>query len=81
MTSNIPQCDRCGAPSPRGNVCETCQKNKGCPWCGSAPYFAHIENGLWDVGCGAVDDCLASTTFGFFATKAEAAAAWNHRSA
>lgn len=52
---------------------------KACPFCGSQPYFRHAENGLWQTGCGNLDDCLAGVTWGHFATRAEAITAWNTR--
>lgn len=50
-----------------------------CPFCGSEPLLSHLDSDQWGIDCTS-EDCLASTTWGSFARKCEAAAAWNRRS-
>lgn len=53
---------------------------KPCPFCGFGGFVEQLDSGNWSVTCANEESCLVSLTWGSFARKAEAIAAWNTRS-
>ena len=51
-----------------------------CPFCGGDAEYEHMKSGRWSVGCADLEgECMGFQTLQTFATRAEAAAAWNTR--